>query len=202
LESPARKAGFFFALKVPKAGWQIFTDSVPLRQNIMETFYTDVFLHELESESAATRKCLERITPEFYDYKPHPTSMTMGYLALLVAEIPLWIAHMITKGEIDLATFPHPAMGSTSLVDYFNDNIEQAGTALKSIYDDELEENFFLKSDGRILYTTTKRADIATTLNHWVHHRGQLTVYMRMNEIPVPALYGPSADDKNFQIPS
>lgn len=168
----------------------------------METFYTNAFLHELESESAATRKCLERITPELYGYKPHPTSMTMGYLALLVAEIPLWISYMITKGEIDLATFPHPEMESVKLADYLDENLVQAREALKSISDNDLEENFSLKSNGQAFYTTTKRADIAASLNHWVHHRGQLTVYMRMNEIPVPALYGPSADDKNFTAPS
>lgn len=160
------------------------------------------YLHELQAEVPATRKCLERITPDTFTFKPHKTSMEMGYLALLVAEIPLWMAAMIDDGEIDLATFPHPRMQTTEeLLQYFDDNVKKAETALAKLSDSGLERHFTLKSGGQEYYSSPLRVDLRTTLNHWVHHRGQLTVYMRLNDIAVPALYGPSANDKDFSVP-
>lgn len=160
------------------------------------------YLHEFQSEVPATRKCLERISPDTFQFKPHETSMEMGYLALLVAEIPLWMATMIEVGEIDLATFPHPKTQTTAeLVAYFDDNVRKAEAALGKINDADLERMFSLKSNGQTYYSSPLRIDLRTTLNHWVHHRGQLTVYMRISGIEVPALYGPSADDKNFSVP-
>jgi len=163
---------------------------------------TESYLHELQSEVQATRKCLERISENTFKFKPHETSMEMGYLALLVAEIPLWMAHMIEKGEIDLATFEHPKTQTTAeLVRYFDDNVRRAEAALEKLTDADLEKPFTLKSNGQAYYSSPLRIDLRTTLNHWVHHRGQLTVYMRISGIEVPALYGPSADDKNFSVP-
>lgn len=160
------------------------------------------YLQELNAEYKATRSCLERIPEALYEYKPHPTSMNMGYLTLLVAEIPLWIKHMIVDGEIDLATFKHIQAGTTAdLVAHFEDNMNAARQALEKTTDEALEENFTLKSNGQVLYSSPKKTDIGTTINHWVHHRGQLTVYMRLNDIPVPSIYGPSGDEKNFAAP-
>lgn len=160
------------------------------------------YLHELNSEYRATRACLEKIPESLFAYKPHPKSMNMGYLALLVAEIPLWIKHMVTDGEIDFVTFKHFSPTNTSeLVNHFEENMEAARNALQGTNDEELKNNFSLKANGQVLYTSAKLVDIGVTLNHWVHHRGQLTVYMRLNEIPVPSIYGPSADDKNFTVP-
>jgi len=79
--------------------------------------------------------------------------------------------------------------------------MEAARNALKTATDEELESPFTLKANGQVLYTSPKMVDIGVTLNHWVHHRGQLTVYMRLNDIPVPSIYGPSADDKSFNPP-
>lgn len=163
---------------------------------------TESYLHELQAEVPATLKCLERISADTFKFKPHEKSMEMGYLAFLVAEIPLWIAVMIEDGEIDLATFPHPTTQTNEeLLRYFDDNVKKAEAALGKISDDELERLFTLKSNGQPYYSSPLRIDLRTTLNHWVHHRGQLTVYMRLNDIAVPALYGPSADDKNFSVP-
>ncbi len=126
----------------------------------------------------------------------------MGYLALLVAEIPLWIKHMVTDGEIDFVTFKHFAAKNTSeLLKHFEENMELARGALQGVSDEDLEAPFSLKANGQLLYTSPKVLDIGFTLNHWVHHRGQLTVYMRLNDIPVPSIYGPSADDKSFAAP-
>ena len=160
------------------------------------------FLEELNLEYPATRACLERIPESLFEYKPHPKSMTMGYLALLVAEIPLWIRHMVTDGEIDFATFNHASPKTNKeLVTHFEENMEAARKALEAASDETLQEDFTLKANGQVLYTSKKVVDIGVTLNHWVHHRGQLTVYMRMNDIPIPSIYGPSADDRNFTVP-
>ncbi len=160
------------------------------------------FLHELNLEYPATKACLERIPGSLFEYKPHPKSMTMGYLALLVAEIPLWIKHMVTDGEIDFATFKHASPKTNKeLMDHFEENMAAARKVLDSANDETLQGDFTLKANGQVLYTSKKIIDIGVTLNHWVHHRGQLTVYMRLNDIPVPTIYGPSADDKNFTVP-
>jgi uncharacterized damage-inducible protein DinB len=157
------------------------------------------YLAELEAETAATRKCLERIPETLFGWKPHEKSMTMGYLALLVAEIPKWIAHIIEKGDIDFATFEHVQPKTTEdLVAHFDENIQWAKGALQNVSNEALLEPFALKSHGQVLFSSPKKEIISSSLNHWVHHRGQLTVYMRLNDIAVPAIYGPSADDKGF----
>ena len=168
----------------------------------MNNIKTQSYLHELNAEYKATRTCLERVPESLFDYKPHPKSMNMGYLVLLIAEIPLWIKHMIIDGEIDFVTFKHFTPKTTAeLVSHFEENMEGARKALKETDDDKLQAPFSLKSNGQLLYTSAKIVDIGTTLNHWVHHRGQLTVYMRLNDIAVPSIYGPSADDKSFTVP-
>lgn len=160
------------------------------------------FLQELNLEYRATKACLEKIPESLFEYKPHPKSMTMGYLALLVAEIPLWIKYMITDGEIDFATFKHAAPKTNKdLMEHFEENMAAARQALQSATDESLEGDFCLKANGQVLYKSKKIVDIGVTLNHWVHHRGQLTVYMRLNDIPVPSIYGPSADEQNFTVP-
>lgn len=160
------------------------------------------FLYELNMEYPATKACLERISEKLFEYKPHEKSMNMGYLALLVAEIPLWIKYMVTDGEIDFATFKHAnPKTNKELVDHFEENMEVARKALESAGDEALQGDFTLKANGQVLYTSKKIIDIGVTLNHWVHHRGQLTVYMRLNDVPVPSIYGPSADDRNFTAP-
>ena len=128
--------------------------------------------------------------------------MTMGYLALLVAEIPLWIKHMVVDSEIDFVTFKHfQPKTNAELVSHFEENMEAARKALQNATDEDLQSTFSLKANEQVLYTAPKIVDVGVTLNHWVHHRGQLTVYMRLNDIPVPSIYGPSADDQNFTAP-
>ena len=157
------------------------------------------FSKELEAESAATRKCLERIPVNLFDYKPHEKSMQLGYLALVVAEIPKWITHMVEKGDIDFATFAHFKPTTTvELVNHFDENLAAAKNALQNVSDEGLAEPFSLKMNGQVLFTSPKKDNIGSSINHLVHHRGQLTVYMRLNDIPVPSIYGPSADDKTF----
>ena len=159
----------------------------------------NLFLAELEAEIPATRKCIERIPESLYDWKPHERSMNLGYLTLLVAEIPKWITNMITVGEIDLATFDHFKLTTTAaLVAHFDENIADTRKALKNVSEEALDRIFQLKRQGQVLFSSPVRENIGSSINHMVHHRGQLTVYMRLNDIAVPSIYGPSADDKGF----
>ena len=134
----------------------------------MSNTKTKDFLNELNLEYPATKACLERIPESLFEYKPHAKSMTMGYLALLVAEIPLWIKHMVTDGEIDFATFKHASPKTNKeLIDHFEENIEAARKALETANDETLQGDFTLKANGQVLYTSKKITDIGVTLNHW-----------------------------------
>jgi uncharacterized damage-inducible protein DinB len=159
-----------------------------------------LFLEEFRAELPATRKCLERIPEVLYSWKPHEKSMEMGYLVLLVAEMPKWLTDIITVGDIDLATYPHVTPVNTAeLVQHFEENVQTTETALEQVTNDALlNQEFHLKSSGNILFSASKKDAVSSTINHWIHHRGQLTVYMRLNDIAVPSIYGPSADDKSF----
>ena len=157
------------------------------------------FSKEIESEVRATRRCLEAIPDKLYKYKPHETSMELGYLALLVAAMPKWIVDMIEKSEIDLATYERFELSTTAaLLKYFDDNVAAAKRTLEKTGSREFDQTFQLKVAGKVVMSSPKQESVRQTINHWVHHRGQLTVYMRMNGIPVPSIYGPSADDKTF----
>ncbi|NUO80918.1 damage-inducible protein DinB [candidate division KSB1 bacterium] len=158
-----------------------------------------LFLKELEAEAAATRKCLERIPESLFGWKPHEKSMNLGYLALIVAEIPRWITYIVEKGEIDFETFGHLQPQTTAeLVSHFDDNLNGAKHALSKVSNEALGKTFFLKNKRQVLLSSSAKENVSSSINHLVHHRGQLTVYMRLNDIPVPSIYGPSADEKIF----
>jgi len=160
---------------------------------------TIAYTKEMQAEYTATKKCLERIPDNLYAYKPHPKSMNLGYLALLVAEIPLWINIAITKGVVDFTTFRHFELStSKALMEHFENNFGGAIVALQQTTDEALETPFVLRNGEIELMRQSKNECISSSINHWVHHRGQLTVYMRLNDIMVPSIYGPSADDKTF----
>jgi uncharacterized damage-inducible protein DinB len=157
------------------------------------------FSSEIESEVRATRRCLEAIPDKLYNFKPHEKSMELGYLALLVADIPRWIINMIEDAEIDLATYNRFELSTTAaLLKYFDDNIAGAKRTLSKASNNDLDGKFELKVSGKVVMSTTKKESVRQTINHWIHHRGQLTVYMRLNDIAVPSIYGPSADEKTF----
>ena len=123
----------------------------------------------------------------------------MGTLAQIVAEIPRWIKQIVETPEIDFATFGHFQPKTTSdLVKHFDDNLKGAKSALQHTTDESLTETFSLKNNGKLLMSSKKSENIGSSINHLVHHRGQLTVYMRLNNILVPSIYGPSADEGTF----
>ncbi len=161
--------------------------------------YGEAFLKEMEAEVPSTRKCLERIPETLFDWKPHEKSMALGYLALLVAEIPLWIQVALEDNVIDFASFKHKQVTNTQeLVAHLDENVEKAKKAFQSATNETFSKKFKLKNGDYLIMEVPMVPNISSTINHWVHHRGQLTVYMRLNNIAVPSIYGPSADDRNF----
>ena len=162
--------------------------------------FGQLYWNELEAEAKASRKCLERIPAEDFDWQPHERSMKMGYLALIVAEIPRWISIAVELGEVNFGTFKHEeAKSPEELVKQFERNMEGAKRALSNVSDEELMTAMFqLKSGDKVLMSDTKLNTVSSSINHLVHHRGQLTVFMRLKNIPVPSIYGPSADDKSW----
>lgn len=164
-----------------------------------EITYGQEYISELEAEARATQRCLERIPEKLFDWKPHEKSMPLGTLSLLVAEIPKWISVISDGPEIDLATFEHIQPRTTAdLVRHFNENMALAKKSLQKLRNESLSDPFYLKSNGQVVFTSPKKEMIGSSINHMVHHRGQLTVYMRLNDIQVPSIYGPSADDRVF----
>ena len=165
----------------------------------MDNTIINQFISEFEAEIPATKKCIERIPEKLFDWKPHEKSMALGYLTLLVAEIPMWISTMIKTREIDFQTFSHAQPKTTiEMVNHFDENVKGVEQAFKELSMEDLSEPFVLKNGDQILFSSPLHENISSTLNHWVHHRGQLTVYMRLNDILVPSIYGPSADEKTF----
>ena len=164
-----------------------------------ESVLAGEWLRELEAEVRATKECLAEVPMDKADWKPHEKSMPLGYMAQLVADIPRWIQYIIEESVIDFATYPQ-FKGATAeeLVSHFEKSVEGAKKALESITDDELKELFYLRHGEKELFKTPKHDSISQAINHLVHHRGQLTVYLRMHDRKIPAIYGPSGDSGGF----
>ncbi len=165
----------------------------------MQTSLGKLYSTELQAEAGASRKCLEGYQADLFAYKPHEKSMQMGYLMLMTAEIPRWISASIEEGVIDFTTWKSAEFKTAEdLLKMFDDNIAKAKEVLEEVPDEKLLETFILRNGEQVLMTSTLQEMVSSTLNHWVHHRGQLTVYLRLNNIPVPSIYGPSADVSGF----
>jgi uncharacterized damage-inducible protein DinB len=162
----------------------------------------DLLLSELEHEARLTRRALERVRPDLADWKPHPRSMSLSQLASHVVELPLWVVSTLDRDELDIGTpagaggdAPHLTTAET-LIETFTTNVEKASSALATASDEDLLKPWALLSNGTLLMREPRFRVVANdVLNHLVHHRAQLTLYLRLNEIPVPGLYGPSADE-------
>ena len=161
--------------------------------------FGQLYLSQLDSEAEATRKCLDRLTDEILDFKPTDKAMPLKSLAITVSEIPRWIASIINEGDIDFATYERFKMNSVAdLPKHFDECMALARKALKNVSDEELMKEFSLKMKGQVLSTDTKKDSVDSTIRHLVHHRGQLTVYMRLKNIPIPKIYGPSGDEQGW----
>ncbi len=163
---------------------------------------TELFLAELEREAAATRRVLERVPEGRNDWKPHEKSMPLGYLAALVASMPAWIEMIIDHDQINMdpaGDFSYRAKARNTpgeLVDALHEAVAKGLAALRHTNDDHLLKNWRFLVSGHVVSEIPRYINIRDmVLNHLAHHRGQLTVYLRLNDAPVPAIYGPSADE-------
>ncbi len=157
------------------------------------------FLGEFDHEMASTRKTLERVPEDKFDWAPHPKSMKMGQLAMHLAEMPSWTKETIEKDTIDISgyTGPPPIKSRKELLALFDKNVATARAALIAATDDaNWMKTWSMMKGGKAVFTMPKVAVMRSfVFNHNVHHRAQLGVYLRLNNVPVPAIYGPSADE-------
>jgi uncharacterized damage-inducible protein DinB len=154
-------------------------------------------LKEFDEEMATTRRLLERVPSEKGEWKPHPKSFSLGHLAQLVAWMPGWIPRTLREPHIDLAQAGSYSYEKTeTLLQQFDQNANAAHDALASVVGDALNEPWSLKHGDNVLFTSARGEVTRQTLRHLVHHRGQLTVYLRLLDIPIPSIYGPTADEK------
>lgn len=165
---------------------------------------TEWFLAELESEAAKSRRVLERVPAGKRDWKPHERSMEFGYLSDLVANIPSWIGLAIIQDELDIAPKdgpthrPAPLNTSAELVAALDKAVAQAREALQKTTDAHLETPWRLLASGQLAFEQPRHQVIRDTFLHSAHHRGQMTVYLRLLGLKVPSVYGPTADDRSF----
>lgn len=166
---------------------------------------TDYLLAELERETKRSRAVLAEVPAGQYEWKPHEKSMKLGYLADMVATIPTWIVLQVQQDELDIA----PVDGArrerqtydsgAALVQALDQSLAAARAALSATSDDHLQTSWRLKARGAVAQEAPRYEMIQDTFNHWAHHRGQLTVYLRLLGEKVAATYGPSADEQAFR---
>ncbi len=161
----------------------------------------DSLLPEYDHEMVTTRKLLERVPLEEAQWKPHTKSMTLGDLAAHIAEIPGWVGTIVNAPFVDLAAdADHVRAGyatTEELLAAFDRNVAKARAAIDSKSDLDMMESWSLKNGETVILSMPKAGVLRSfLLNHVIHHRGQLSVFIRLKDIPVPMIYGPSADEK------
>ena len=164
----------------------------------------DLYLSELDREVDRSRRALENLPEGKNDWKPHDKSMQFGYLANMVATIPTWLTMIIKQDELDIA--PKDGGGTSGrdpntraeYIEALEKSAADARAALKGTTEEHLKTRWKLLAGGKVVADTPRHEMMRDTINHWAHHRGQMTVYLRLMGAKVPALYGPSADDKRF----
>ncbi|HWW59913.1 MAG TPA: DinB family protein [Thermoanaerobaculia bacterium] len=162
---------------------------------------TDLFLADLDREAPITRRSLERVPDHKTDWKPHEKSMPLGYLSTLVATLPGWIALIVNQDELDLqppggkAAGPPVRTTSSELVAALDESVAKAREALASTSDEHLMTTWRLLVGGKVVSEQPRHVVIRDSFGHLAHHRGQLTVYLRLNGAHVPSIYGPTADE-------
>ncbi len=165
---------------------------------------SSLFSSLLDREVAISRRVLQSVPEGRPDWKPHQKSMPLGYLATLVATMPGWVAMAINQDELDLnppGGSPHkpPEWGTAEdLGRLLEASAAQARDALAATSEDHLHTPWRLLVGGNVVLEQPRHVIVADTFTHMAHHRGQLTVYMRLNGAPVPSVYGPSADDRSY----
>jgi uncharacterized damage-inducible protein DinB len=164
----------------------------------------DHFAAQLEREAPPTRRALERVPEGKADWKPHAKSMPFGYLASLVATMPGWIAMMLEQDSLDLRPASGPTLSAPDtstnarLLRAFEESLERGRKALAAADDARLQTRWQLLVTGKVVNEDTRQNVVADTFTHLAHHRGQVSVYLRLLDVPVPSIYGPTADEKTF----
>jgi len=165
----------------------------------------DALLPEFDQEMASTRKTLERCPEDKFGWKPHPKSFSMGSLATHIANMSGWCVDTIEKDSFDIAPpgappyKEEPLTSRSELLAHFDKNVTAARAALAGSSDEHFMQTWSLLSGGQTLFSMPRIVCIRSfVLNHTIHHRAQLGVYLRLNDIPVPAIYGPSADEQGM----
>lgn len=156
---------------------------------------------ELEAEAAITRKMLARVPAEKFDWQPHPKSMNLKMLATHIAELPGWVYSAVHANGMDFSVTPYKPheVGSTGeLLDFFEEKLAIGQEALKTADVSTFNEEWILRDGDKVFLSSTKYEMLRSTFSQITHHRAQLGVYFRLLGIPVPASYGPSADEQNF----
>lgn len=161
----------------------------------------NMFLKELDEAAVTTRKMLERVPTDKFDWQPHPKSMSVKQLATHIAELPTWISMTLTTDELDFAANPYTPVelkDTTALLAYFETSLQDGRSHLIERYEADLDKDWTLKNGAQV-YSVEPKADvIRMSLNQIVHHRAQLGVFLRMLDIPIPGSFGPSADEMDF----
>ena len=160
----------------------------------------ETLLQELEQEAQTTRRVLERVPDTALGWKPHEKSMSLGQLALHVARLPGGIAELLTPAEVEAPNVPLPAARSRQeLLAALQHGVDHAAERFEEWGEGGLEETWKMKIDGRTAIESPRYEMIRSLMmNHIYHHRGQLTVYLRLLEVPLPPVYGPTADENPF----
>lgn len=158
---------------------------------------------EMQQEATATRRVLERAPAEKFNWRPHAKSMSLGELAYHIATVPRGVTNLLKQDVVDIATImvPQRSPGSTAaLLDDFDQAQREAAATLRSMSDQQALGNWTLARNGQAIMTLPRVAAVRMiVMNHIYHHRGQMTMYLRLLDVPVPSIYGPTADDNPFR---
>lgn len=154
---------------------------------------------ELQQEAAKNKLMLERIPESKLSWKPHEKSMTIGRLGMHIAELPNWIVRSLTSEEFEFGTGPYNPnipQKHSQIMQEFEDQLSKALEVLKGATDDMLAKNWRVRKGDKLIYDMPRAEVIRRQMNHIIHHRGQLSVFLRLLDIPVPGTFGPTADER------
>ena len=163
---------------------------------------TDALLQELDQEAQTTRRVLERVPGDRLAWKPHDKSMSLGQLALHVATVPGTVAEIAAESEVQVPEFIQPSASSAKeLIPALDRSVARAKEIVGGLDSAALGATWSLKNGDKAVMAIPRAALLRSTmLNHWYHHRGQLSVYLRLLDVPLPSIYGPSADENPFVV--